>query len=155
MIYPNLSLAKSDFIDYYKNADFDRLIFQFRLSEFYGSEIATMVCYAMNNTNQPMHPFPIMLKNLTAYKSFGLPANYGNLVMDHNFLPTLVGRAEHIMNFNSLIFIPYLETLDYIGYDVYPSLSEPNLFEEKDKALTASGRINPCPPVACSVITPA
>jgi hypothetical protein len=155
MIYPNLSLSKNDFIAYYEKVDFDRLVFQFRLSKFYEMEMATLICYAMNSNNQPMHAFPIILKNLTDFESFDLPANYGNLIISKEYLATLIGEVASIANFNSLVFMPYPETLNYIGYDVYISMSDPNFFEKKDKALSTSGRINPCPPVACSVITSA
>ncbi len=154
MIYPNLSLAKSNFIDYYNQKDlFDRLIFQFRLSEFYGGQIVSLVCYAMDVKNQPMHSFPIELKKLDDYKNYALPANFGNLIMSKEYLSTIIQKDGIVVDFQSLLFICYQEDLNYIGYEVYVSTSESNFIEQKDRAVTMAGKINPCPPVACSVIT--
>lgn len=153
MTFPYLTLQREIFVDYYIQENFLKLVFQFRISFVFDNPIVTLVCYCMNDHNQPMHDNPIILQNIEEFKNFEIPLNMGNLELYYDELPKIVGEKNNLKSFRHLLFIPNKVSLDYIGYDIYRSLQlQADVTEVV--ADQADGEMNPCPPARCREIIP-
>ncbi len=102
MKFPVLILEKDQFKDHYRNSgegrhNFNKLDFQFIVEPFSASDFkVTLLCFALKNKREPMHPWPIMLKPHSGGRiiEFNPPFNLGTLEIDKKSLKKNIGIGE-------------------------------------------------------------